>query len=213
MKLDFYVDRASPVHRAPAGAKLLFLALAGGGLFLLGSWPPLLGALGAALLLAVIARLPIGALWAQLRPLLFLVALLFTAQALFGSILAATIATLRLATLLLLAIIVTLTTRPSAIVSALERALSPFERWIAVEKVSLAISLALRFIPVLARMAAETREAQWARGQDRNIFALATPMIIQTLRMADQIAEALEARGFGAAEAEERARRRRRGRS
>ena len=115
-------------------------------------------------------------------------------------------ATLRLLALLLLAVLVTLTTRPSDIVAAIERALSPFDRWIAVEKVSLAISLALRFIPVLARMAAETREAQWARGGERSVLAVLAPLIIQTLKMADQVAEALEARGFGTRREKERER-------
>ncbi len=201
---DLYLDRASRVHRAPAGLKLLALAAAGAGLFFLSRWPLLLAALGAALGLAALARIPARALWAQLRPLLLFVAIIVAAQVLFADVAVAAAVGLRLLALLVLAIVATLTTRPSEIVAAIERALSPFRRWIAVEKVGLAIALALRFIPVLARMAAETREAQWARGQERNIIALATPLIVQTLKMADEIAEALDARGFDSAPQEDR---------
>ena len=204
MMLEFYVDRDTAIHRAGAGLKLLLLAGLGAGLFFLKTWPPLVMALAGAVGLTALARIPFGALLRQLRPLLLLVAVVFASQLYFYDAAAALVATLRLLTLLLLSILVTLTTRPSEIVAAIERALQPLDGWIAVEKVSLAISLALRFIPVLARMAAETREAQWARGRDRSMVALLTPLIIQTLKMADQVAEALDARGFGAAEKEER---------
>ena len=151
--MDFYVERDTLIHRAPAGLKLLCLCVAGAGLFLLKSWPPLLGAVIGALALSLVARLPIVALVQQLRSFLFFILIVFLAQLFFNTVETAVVATLRLMALLLLAILMTLTTRPSEIVEALERALAPFSRWIAVEKVSLAISLALRFIPVLARMA------------------------------------------------------------
>lgn len=198
MMLDLYIEGDTRVHRASVGLKLALLAAAGGGLFVVKSWLFLLAALAAALGLFVAARAPFRALWAHLRPLVVIIALIFAAQWLLNDLESALAVTLRFVTVLALAILVTLTTRPSDIVAALERGLRPFGRWINVEKVSLAISLALRFLPVLARLAAETREAQWARGQERNIIALATPLVIQTLKMADQIAEALEARGFGA---------------
>ncbi len=69
-----------------------------------------------------------------------------------------------------------------------------------IEKVSLAISLAIRFIPVLVSITAEVRAAQRVRGLERNIFAIAMPVIIRTLKMGNEIAEALDARSFGATE-------------
>ena len=63
-------------------------------------------------------------------------------------------------------------------------------------KVSLAISLALRFIPVLAAVTSEVREAQRARGLDANILAIAVPVVVRTLKMADDIAAAIEARSY-----------------
>ena len=63
-------------------------------------------------------------------------------------------------------------------------------------KVSLALSLALRFIPVLAQITREVREAQRVRGLENSVIALAIPLFVRTLRMSDDIADAIEARGY-----------------
>jgi biotin transport system permease protein len=81
-------------------------------------------------------------------------------------------------------------------VAALERALRPLSRFgIDPDKISLVISLALRFIPVLGEQVTQIREAQRARGLDRNILALAVPLLVHCLSMADAVADAIEARG------------------
>ena len=61
---------------------------------------------------------------------------------------------------------------------------------------SLAISLTLRFIPVLAQITRDVREAQRVRGLEGNIVALAIPLVVRTLRISDDIADAIEARGY-----------------
>jgi len=103
----------------------------------------------------------------------------------------------RLAALMLMAALVTLTTRTSEMIDALEKGLF-WLRFLRINpaKVSLALSLALRFIPVLAGITAEVREAQKARGLDRSVLAVAIPVIVRTLKMADDIAAALEARAW-----------------
>jgi biotin transport system permease protein len=103
---------------------------------------------------------------------------------------------LRLVTVILLAMLVTLTTRVSEMVHVIERALSPLERLgVQTGKVSLAISMTLRFIPLLIQVGNEVREAQRARGLERNMLALAVPMLVRALRTAEQTAEAIDARG------------------
>ena len=83
-------------------------------------------------------------------------------------------------------------------VRVMERALHPFERFgIQTAKVSLAISMTLRFIPLLTQVAHEVREAQRARGLERNMLALAVPMLVRTLHTAEQVAEAIDARSHG----------------
>ncbi len=63
---------------------------------------------------------------------------------------------------------------------------------------------AMQFVPVIARRAAAVRDAQRARGirldvglaSLRNYHVLALPVLYQSFKLADELAEALEARGF-----------------
>jgi biotin transport system permease protein len=82
--------------------------------------------------------------------------------------------------------------------AAIETGLQPLAKLGAdVEKISLALSLALRFIPLIASVGAEVREAQRARGLDGSLVALAVPLLVRTLKMGEDIADAIDARGFG----------------
>lgn len=68
------------------------------------------------------------------------------------------------------------------------------------------LSSSMQFIPVLARRARNIRDAQRARGIPlergfgtiRCLPAFAGPLLIQAFKFADELAEAMEARGFGA---------------
>lgn len=62
----------------------------------------------------------------------------------------------------------------------------------------------LRFVPTMATLAREVREAQESRGIRldgihllRNGFALLAPLLASVMRFADDLAEALDSRGFG----------------
>lgn len=185
----------SRVHRMPAGAKLLALAVAGTLVVLVAS-PAVMGGLFlCSVVLFPVAGLSLREVGRQLRPALPILLFLLLAQLWLADAPSAALVVLRLATLLLLASLVTLTTRVSDSVEALEGALRPL-RMIGVDpaRTSLAISLAIRFIPALGTILAEVREAQVARGMERHPLALAVPLVLRTLRMADEIAEAIDAR-------------------
>ncbi len=70
---------------------------------------------------------------------------------------------------------------------------------------SFILTTSMQFVPVLARKMQEVMDAQRARGirleRDvaslRNYPALFAPLLIQSFTLADQLAEAMEARGFG----------------
>jgi biotin transport system permease protein len=66
-------------------------------------------------------------------------------------------------------------------------------------RVGLAITMALRFIPVLVERADRIRQAQAARGgSPRGVRVLRTtvaPLLVQVLQMAHDVSEALDARG------------------
>ena len=192
-----YQDRASRIHRLPAGLKVLVLVVLGTAVFLIPSWQILLGILAAVIALYGVARFSPQILWAQIRPLVWLLVVFFAVQLWLNDWQAGLVVVTRLAIVVLFAALVTLTTRVSVMLAALERAMQPL-RFVGInpEKVGLAFSLVLRFIPVIASVFDDVREAQKARGLDRNMLALSVPLIIRTLKMADDVADAIEARSY-----------------
>jgi biotin transport system permease protein len=195
--LTLYHEQSSVLHRLPASTKILLLMAAGTLIFLVENLWVMGGVFAAVIGLLTLSRVPFPKAYDQLKPAFFLLAIIFVAQLFIANLELASLIILRFASLILLASIVTLTTKTSDIVATIERALTPFSRWIAVEKVSLAISLTIRFIPVLGGITMEVREAQKVRGLDRSLFALTMPVIIRTLKMGSDVADALDARSFG----------------
>ncbi|WP_370206949.1 energy-coupling factor transporter transmembrane component T family protein [Pararhodobacter marinus] len=197
MILSDYIPGTGLLWRLPPGSKLLALAALG---TLLLAVPRLdLAALTFAAVIALYLGSGLGwrVIWRILRPMLVILAIIAGAQWWLFDALSAAMVALRLAALLLFASLVTLTTRASDMIAAFERALF-WLRPLGVNpaKVSLALSLALRFIPVLGAITAEVREAQRARGLERSVIATAVPVIVRRLKMADDIADAIEARGY-----------------
>nr|WP_314421171.1 energy-coupling factor transporter transmembrane protein EcfT [uncultured Erwinia sp.] len=197
MTLSDYVPGNSLIHRLPPGVKILSLALVGTLLFVFPLLAAVLSTLAVVAALYPLAGIGPKMMLLQLKPLLSVLGLLFAVQWWMVDWLSGVLVVARLSALLLLAALVTLTTRTTEMIDALESGLF-WLRFLRINpaKVSLALSLALRFIPVLAAITAEVREAQKARGLDRSVIAVAIPVIVRTLKMADDIAAALEARAY-----------------
>ncbi|MCC9620879.1 energy-coupling factor transporter transmembrane protein EcfT [Thalassospira sp. MA62] len=197
MIAGLYIAGRSPLHRARAGIKILAMVALGTGVFLIPDWPVVAGVLVTVIALYRVAGFGPAIVWAQVKPLIWLLVIFFAVQLWLNDWQAGLLVVLRVAAIVLFAALVTLTTKTSAMLSALERAMAPL-RPIGVnpEKVSLAISMVLRFIPVIASVASDIRDAQRARGLDRSIFAMVVPLIIRTLKMADDVADAIDARSY-----------------
>jgi biotin transport system permease protein len=195
--LSLYLPGSSPVHRAPAGLKLAVLAALGVGLFVVSRVEVVAAVLAAVLAVGLLAaRLPVRALWGQVRPVWIWLAALFVVHLLVTGPLTGTVAVLRLLTLVLAAAVVTSTTRVTALVAVVEWLAGPL-RVVGVRpaRVGLVIAMTLRFIPLLAERAARIREAQAARGAERVRLGLLVPLIISVLQLAHTLSEALDARG------------------
>jgi biotin transport system permease protein len=118
-------------------------------------------------------------------------------QMLFADLPTAISSTARVVLAVALAGLVTLTTRTSAMMTFLERCLSPTRRLgLDPFRLSLLLSLTIRSIPVIAGLATQVREAQRARGVERSVRAFAVPLVVGALRHADALGEALSARGL-----------------
>lgn len=195
--ITLYRPGTSPVHRAPAGLKLVALLLAALGIALAPRtlWVP--GALVAASLgLYLVAGLGVGEFARQAWAAKWLLLAIGVTLLIFDGWHAAAFAVLRVGAVLVLAALITLTTTTTAMLDALSRGLAPL-RVIGVnpDRVALTMSLALAAIPVIASFAHTIDEAQAARGTRRSIRAYAVPLLVMTLKHADELADAMTARG------------------
>lgn len=196
--IQLYRPGISILHRTPAGIKLAALAVIA--LFL--SLYPLDAVSVAVAVLAVfvlygIGRMPVKVLAVELWRVRWIILVLAAALAAFVSPLAAWVSTGRVVALLLLASLLTLTTRMSEVLDVLRCLLHPFRRVGAdPEAVAMTISLTITMIPVVAGFVERVREAGRARGVKLGVRAV-VPLLVLTLRHADDVGDALAARGIG----------------
>lgn len=194
--IALYRPGRSPLHRAPAGVKLVgLIALA----LLISLWPHtgVTIAIAAALVVALyaLALFPPTVLLRQLWLARWIVVLMVATQLIFLTPWDAVVNTTRVVSIVLLAGLLTLTTRSEDLLSALEAGLAPFARLgVDARRVGLTLSLAISMLPVVAGIAGRVRDAQQARGV-RLGFRAVVPILVLALRHADDVADALSARG------------------
>lgn len=194
MITGLYVAGDTIVHRAHPGLKLLLLLVISTAVFIVDTWLALGIATALVALGYALAGLNPRHAWRALRPVLVIFAILFLAQLYLADVRLATYVVLRFAVLILAATLVTMTTRVSELVDGLMAGLAYAPNWVPREKIALAVAMTIRFIPRLRGQFSEIRDAQRARGLDRSIVALLVPLIVRTLKDADDIARAIEAR-------------------
>lgn len=187
----------TPLHRLPAGAKLAALLVFTAALFQVHSLPVLAAALAAIAAL----HLPGGRLFAAhglrlLRPLWPFVLILALWHLWTDDLAGGAAILLRLVTAVAAANLVTMTTRLSDMIAVIERLAVPLARiGLPPRTLALAIALTIRFLPVLSDRIARIAEAWRARSPGRPGWRILTPATLATLDDADQVAEALRARG------------------
>jgi biotin transport system permease protein len=188
------------LRRVPAGAKLGGLLVFGGAVFLIGSATVLAFIAGVAALFLRSTGRPATALARDLAWPIGVLLFVLGATALLDDPGPALVSFLRLLAILFAAHAVTLTTTTAELMAAIEALLAPLDRRGLVDagRVSLTLTLAIRFIPVIAEEAREIRDAQAARGLAAHPLALAVPLAVRVLVRAEAVADAIEARGFAA---------------
>lgn len=185
-------------HRLSAGLKLGLLSLATTGLFLTGALAGQLVALGVVVLLylvpgAAFARAGVAAL----RPLALFVALIALWHLAIGTWREGAVILLRLVSAVALANLVTMTTRLGEMLAVLRWLTTPLRALgVSTRPLELAISMVIRFIPVLSQKGAALAESYRARSPRRRAgWRIAAPLVGLVLDDADRVAEALRARG------------------
>lgn len=197
MLAELYLPGNSPLHRMPPQYMVLGLAVFCTLLFLFSGWGVLAAATVLVLAAYVIAGLPLRHAVAALRPLFWVLAFIFIIHVLTTDITQAAFVVARFMVMILAASVVTLTTRTSEFVDGIRAMLKYAPSWVPADRIALAIALTIRFIPSVRMTLAEVRMAQKARGLERNLTATLVPLVVRTLKTADQVSEALEARSPG----------------
>lgn len=222
--LGQYVPGDSPLHRMDPRAKLIYVFLFMMVVFLANnfwSYGLLVAVTMTGLLLSGV---PLSLVWRGLRPILFLIA--FTSGLHLwltrggdvwvewgwftiyeeGVMQAVMIAT-RFLLLVVTGTLLTLTTSPIDLTDGLEQLLSPLTRiGVPAHELALMMSIALRFIPTLWEETDKIMKAQKARGASfesgslwkraKGFIAILIPLFVSSFRRAEELAWAMEARGY-----------------
>ena len=198
MKGSLYVPGQGWIYRMPAGRKLLVLIVVGTVLLFVHRLPILAGALLVVTGLIFQAGISFKRIWILLRPMVWFILILGLYSAWVESAGAAVEMLLRLITLILGALVVSMTTPITQMMGVVEWLLTPIARlgWVDSGKVSLTIGLTLRLIPELSVQWNDIREAQAARGIKPGVITMLFPMLVRTLRRAEEISEAIDARSL-----------------
>ncbi|MGC4934163.1 energy-coupling factor transporter transmembrane component T family protein [Gordonia sp. DT30] len=196
--LGTYRPGRSPLHRASPGVKLLGLAAAIVAMSVFVRSLPALGV--AALAVAVVYALAgIGprTAWRQFRPTLWILVFIFAFQWIFTDWRRALLVCGVLGLSVLLAAVVTLTTRTTDMLDSMTRGLQPLARLgVRTDLIAIALALTIRAIPLMVEVAAQVDEARRARGLRPGPRILVAPIVLAALRTADGFAESLSARGL-----------------
>ncbi|RCL02570.1 MAG: Biotin transport system permease protein [Candidatus Tokpelaia sp. JSC188] len=184
-------------HELRPGIKLALLFIFSFLVFFIDRLDITIAAFGIILLLYRIAGFSFTQSWKQIRSIWLLLVILFIFHSFASSWQSALLVVLRFACLLLFAGLITLTTSMSQMMESLEHIfqfLKPFGA--NPSKISLALSLTLRFIPVLRQIAQEVRETRKVRGLEGSIVAMIIPITIRALKMSENTTMAIEARAY-----------------
>ncbi len=154
-------------------------------------------AVGSTVAAFAVAWVPVKLVWAQIRGVVWILIALFVLQWILSDWRKAVVVCSILLASVCLAAVVTLTTRTSDMLSALNAALSPLARFgVRTDLIAMTFALTIRSIPLIAEVFNQVDEARRARGLRPGPRVLFAPAILATLETADGFAETLAARGL-----------------
>ncbi|MBT2575701.1 energy-coupling factor transporter transmembrane protein EcfT [Bacillus sp. ISL-51] len=171
-----------------------------------------------------LTRVPFGFLLKGLKPIIWIVAFTFLLHIFMthegpvlvqfgwfkvyeGGLVQGIFISLRFVYLIFMTTLLTLTTTPIEITDGMERLLNPFKKVkLPVHELALMMSISLRFIPTLMEETDKIMKAQMARGADftsgpvkdriKAVVPLLVPLFVSAFKRAEELAVAMEARGY-----------------
>ena len=222
--LGQYYPGNSPVHRLDPRMKIYLTIAYIVGVFMVGNLPGYVLALAFLLGATRLSGIRIKYLLRGLRPLMFIIVFTFVLNLFFAAgetvlvalgplhityegLRTAVYYSLRLMFLVMGTSLLTLTTSPIQLTDGIERILRPLQVFhFPAHELAMMMTIALRFIPMLLEETDKIMKAQMARGADfesgnlmqkaKNMVPLLVPLFISAFRRANDLAMAMEARGY-----------------
>jgi len=218
-----YIPGESIVHQLDPRTKILatflFIAL----LFLVDTFTGY--ALGALLLFSIVllSRIPVKFVLRGIRPLAFIIVLtlclhffmtegrvlfqFWFLKLTYEGLIRGLMMVSRLILLIIGSSLLTLTTSPILLTDGIESLLKPFKViGVPAHELAMMMTIALRFIPTLVEETEKIMKAQMARGADfesgnifqraKSLIPILIPLFVSAFRRADELATAMEARGY-----------------
>ncbi|MBQ1878577.1 MAG: energy-coupling factor transporter transmembrane protein EcfT [Erysipelotrichaceae bacterium] len=181
--------------------------------------------IGAILIMCVfISRLQVDFIIKAMKPMIFMMIFLFVVNIFVvksgtllvsfwifniysGAIIETLYIVIRLLLMIMITTLLTATTKPMDLTLGLEHLMGPLEKIkVPTHDIAMMVALALRFIPTLIEEADRILKAQASRGVDLEngtlrekinaILSLIVPMFVSCFQRADDLADAMEARGY-----------------
>ena len=219
-----YIPNNSVIHRMNPLAKIIALIILLVGVFIINDIKVYIGSMIGIFILIKLGRLSILRMLKQMKILYFMFAFLFiinifmlrTGDVVFtflgieiysGALHQTVIILFRLTSMVFLSSILTMTTKPLDLTLGIEQLLSPLKKiGFPAHEVAMMISIALRFIPTLVEETNKIMVAQTSRGVDfqsnkisvkiKAVIALLIPLFVASFKRAEELANAMEARGY-----------------
>jgi energy-coupling factor transport system permease protein len=224
MIIGRYVPADSLIHRLDPRSKLIIIFLFVCIIFLANNFFTYILIGIYTFLMLGLSRIPVRFLYAGLKPVLWLVLFTLLLQVFFtkeGSLLyelgpikiyeegvrQGIFISMRFFFLILMTSLLTLTTTPIEITDGLETLLHPLKKVrFPVHEMALMMSISLRFIPTLMQETDKIMKAQIARGVEfssgpikeriKAVIPLLIPLFVSSFKRAEELAIAMEARGY-----------------
>lgn len=226
--LGRYIPMNSPIHkmdpRAKIGAMLLMLVA----IFFPAGWIGYAVLFAACTVLILSAKLSFRYVWKSLKPMMVMMCFLLiinilvvkTGTVLFSigsfavysdAVLQTAYIVVRLLLMIMVTTTLTATTKPLDMTLGIEDLLQPFGKiGVPYHEIAMLISIALRFIPDLIDETNRILKAQESRGVDMQegklkekimaILSLIVPLFVSAFQRAEDLANAMEARGYAPGE-------------
>lgn len=226
--LGRYISLDSPIHKMDPRAKIMCMLLVLISIFFPAGWLGYAITFVAVSVVILLAGLSFKYIWKSMKPMMFMMFFLLVVNSfvihdgikLFGfwgwglytgAIIQTAYIAFRLLLMVMITTCLTATTKPLDMTLGIEDLLKPFKViHVPAHEIAMLISIALRFIPDLIEETQRIIKAQTSRGVDMKegklkekimaILSLIVPLFVSAFQRAEDLANAMEARGYAPGE-------------